>query len=69
MKAGIIIDKWKLPIFTRHLREAGFSYDTAPGLTNDTHTLTVTCESAKQLMPTIQAAQNECATTQKGGTA
>lgn len=59
-KAAVIIDKWKLPIFSKHLREAGFSYDTAPGVTPDTTTLTVDFESVDKLCPVVQAAQEEC---------
>lgn len=61
--AAVMIDKWKLPIFTRHLREAGYSYDTCPGLTNDTHILKVSCEWVAKLQPIIEAAQKECADT------
>lgn len=60
MKAGIVIDKWKLAIFTKHLRAAGYSYDTADGLTANTHTLTVKCSDPKKLQVVVEAAQKEC---------
>lgn len=66
MKAAVVIDKWKLAIFTKHLRAAGYSYDTAPGLTADTHTLTVQCESAAKLQPVVEAANKECAEQKTG---
>lgn len=59
--AAVVIDKWKLPIFSKHLKEAGYSYDTAPGLTADTHTLKVQYEWVAKLQPIIEAAQKECA--------
>lgn len=60
-KAAVIIEKWKLPIFTRHLREAGYTYDTFPGITDDTLNLQVEYEWVAKLAPIVQAAQNECA--------
>lgn len=38
-KAGIIIDKWKLSIFERHLREAKREFTVKPGVTDDTLTI------------------------------
>lgn len=67
--AAVIIEKWKLPIFSRHLKEAGYSYDTCPGPTDDTHTLKVPYEWVAKLQPIIEAAQAECAATKKGGAA
>lgn len=68
-KAGVIIDRWKLPIFTRHLRDAGYSYDTVTSLTDSTYTLIVEFESVEKLQPIIEAAQIECAAAKKGGAA
>lgn len=58
--AAVIIEKWKLPIFSRHLREAGYFYDTAPGLTSDLLTLMVDYESVAPLKFVIEAAMREC---------
>jgi hypothetical protein len=65
MKAGIVIDRWKLPIFTRHLKEAGFSYEEVGGLTEDGLVLTVQCDSElrDKLQRTVAAATVECKNT------
>ena len=40
-KAAIVIDTWKLPIFSSILVEKGYHYTEQPGLTPDTLLLTV----------------------------
>ena len=35
-RIGIVIDKWKLEIFTKVLNEAGYVFTRKPGLTKDT---------------------------------
>lgn len=67
--AAVVIEKWKLPVFSRHLREASYSYDTEAGPTNDTHTLKVPYESVAALQVVVEAAQKECHDSQKGGAA
>lgn len=62
MIAGVVIDGWKLPIFKRHLDAAGYEYTEHPGITPDTLTLKVTCESAHRLKPIVEAANAECRT-------
>lgn len=62
--AAVVIEKWKLPIFSKHLREAGYSYDTCAGITEGTHTLKVSYEWVAKLQPVIQAAQDECSRTE-----
>ncbi len=64
MRAGIAIDDWKLPIFERHLSEAGFAWKQSSGVTADTLLLFVECEFAADLMPIVSAANEEAA--QKG---
>lgn len=59
MKAAVVIEKWKLPIFERHLKTAGFVWVEEQGLTNDTLTLKVEYESVANLKPVILAAQIE----------
>ncbi len=59
--AAVIIDKWKLPIFSKRLREAGYSYDTGPGVDAETTLLKVKCEFIADLQPVIEVAQKECA--------
>lgn len=46
-KIGIVIDGWKLPIFSKHLREAGFVYNVTKGPTADGQTITIQCEEEK----------------------
>jgi hypothetical protein len=71
MKAGVVLDDWKLPIFKKHLDAAGYKYDEPVPFTNRTLTLKVHCEWVSQLQPIIEAAQRECAEmrrTHSGGT-
>ena len=65
MKAGIVIDRWKLPIFTRRLKETGFAYEEVGPLTADTLTLIVTTDNAQALGQTVLAANKEAAQTRK----
>lgn len=60
MKAGIVIDAWKLPIFKKHLTEAGFSFEEKGALTPGSLVLHVQAESAEKLKPVVVAAQQEC---------
>ena len=64
-KAAIAIDKWKLPVFTRHLKQCGYKYDQMPGLTPDTYLLTVVTANVHALVRVIKAAQTEAAQTGK----
>lgn len=61
MKAAIIIDKWKLPIFSRRLKEAGFTYEEVGSLTGDSLTLVVTTDKAQALAQIVLAANKEAA--------
>lgn len=63
MKAAIVIDRWKLPIFTRRLKEAGYSYEEVGGLTQDSLTLTVTTTNMQVLAQVVLAANKEAAKT------
>lgn len=67
--AAVIIEKWKLQIFEKHLNEAGYSYEQKPGITADTLILSVSYEWVAELQPIIESAQKECAMEKKGGTA
>lgn len=60
MKGAVVIDKWKLKIFERHLTLAGYSYKKAPSLTPDTLTLKVETDNLAALQKVITAAQLEC---------
>ena len=59
--AAVIIEKWKLPIFTRHLENVGYLFELRPGVTDNTYTLRVAYEWVAELQPIIEAAQQECA--------
>jgi len=60
-KAAIAIDDWKLPIFKRHLTEAGYSFGQHPGLTDNTLTLVVHTKSIKDLEVVVRKANTEAA--------
>ena len=61
--AGVVIERWKLAVFQRHLEAAGREYTVHPGLTPDLLLLKVlfTEASLTALVPVLQAAQQECA--------
>lgn len=59
--AGVCIDAWKLPVFKRHLDEAGFEYEELPGIVAGTLTLKVKYEWVADLQPVIAKANKECA--------
>lgn len=63
MKAGIVLDAWKLPIFVRHLDQCGYRYGSVSGPTPGTHLLTVFTENVEALTRVVQAANNEAALT------
>lgn len=63
MKAGIVIDKWKLPIFSRRLKAAGFAYEEVGSLTSDSLTLVVVTDNAQALGQAVLAANKEAAQT------
>lgn len=65
IKAGIAIDDWKLPIFTAHLREAGYTFKTRPGVTADTLLLTVETDNGIALQKVVESANRECAISRK----
>lgn len=56
MKAAVMIDDWKLPIFTEILDEGGFEYDQHPGLTSETITLIVQTKTVAKLQPFVERA-------------
>lgn len=61
MKALIAIDAWKLPVFDRHLSDAGYTYKKGPGLSIDTLFLQVKTDDAKALETVIRAANEDAA--------
>lgn len=64
-KACIVIDAWKLPIFSRNLVAKGYHYAEGPGLTPGTLLLTVTTDNLQALAQTVLAANTEAAHTGK----
>ena len=58
---GIAIDRYKLPVFARHLTEAGYAFEQSPGLNPDMLFLRVKTETIAALQPVVEAAQRECA--------
>lgn len=64
-KAAIIIDRWKLPIFKKHLGAAGYSYIEQRALIKDLLTLTIKFEWIADLKPIIDAAEAECQANKK----
>lgn len=62
--AAVIIDSWKLPVFERHLKRAGYVFGQTGGVTPDTLVLRVAYEDVKKLRPVIADAQVECALAQ-----
>ena len=60
MRAGIAIDKWKLPTFVNHLTTAGYSYTEHAGVTDDTLMLKVETNDLEALGSVVQAANDEC---------
>jgi hypothetical protein len=61
MTAGIAIDPWKLPIFERHLKRAGFAYKQGPGLTSEMLMLYVITNEARDLFTVVKQANIEAA--------
>lgn len=60
MKAGIFIDGWKLPVFQKGLKAAGFDWLEARSLTTEVITLTVETERMNDLKATIDRCNKEC---------
>lgn len=59
MKIGIAIDRYKLPVFNKHLTDDGYTYTTGDGVTADTMMLYVEADSVAGLEGTIRAANKE----------
>ena len=62
-KAAVVIDRWKLPIFERHLQQKGYKWIEQEGETRDTLILKVDYDWLSDLYPVIEAANAECAYT------
>jgi hypothetical protein len=60
MKAGIVVDDWKLPVFRKRLTEAGYTYTDAGALTNGTTVLTVQTDNMLKLKKLLELCQAQC---------
>jgi hypothetical protein len=64
-KAAVAIDTWKLPIFERHLRGAGYTWQNVGALTDDSLVLTVQTTNMQALAQVVLKANQEAARTGK----
>jgi len=60
--AAVALEAWKLPVFERHLKAAGYTFEGPFPLSEGTLILRVAYAWAHDLAPVIQAAYAECAT-------
>jgi hypothetical protein len=60
LRAGIAVDNWKLPVFRRRLRKAGYAYQDGGPLTGDTTLLTVETDNILALKKELERCQSEC---------
>lgn len=60
MKAGIVVDDWKLPVFRRHLEDAGFEYEDGGPVKGATTLLTVQTYNILSLKAVLEKAEKEC---------
>lgn len=59
--AGIVIESWKLEIFTRHLNQGGFKFVNAGTFAKGATTvLKVEAKDYKKLSGVVKAAHEEC---------
>ena len=58
-KAAIAINEWKLPIFERHLKQAGYTFEKGPGLSVDALILVVNTSNINALEAVVRAANDE----------
>lgn len=65
LKAGVVIDNWKLPIFKEHLTKGKYTFEEFPGLTPDSMLLQVHTNSVVELEPVVRAANEEAARRKK----
>ena len=63
MKAGIVIDAWKLSIFERHLTQSGYQFVNVGPFTAGTLALTVNTDNTEALQVVVKAANTEAALT------
>lgn len=61
--AAFVIDDWKLPIFKRHLDQAGYAFENAGAFTAGTTILKVETDNLEALATVARAAAKEAAQT------
>ena len=61
MKAGIVLDDWKLPVFRKRLAEAGYAFKEVGHFTANTSVLTIETEFPANLKIVVEGCQAECA--------
>jgi hypothetical protein len=59
LKAGIAIDRWKQPIFERHLSQSGYAFENEGELPGDCLLLTIETENIEALGVVVMAANTE----------
>lgn len=64
-KAAVALDSWKLPIFERHLRAAGYTWGSAGALTDNSLVLTIQTTNLQALAQVVLKANQEAARTGK----
>ena len=62
-KVAIAIDRWKLPIFERHLKDSGYMFGVTQGLVPMSYLLKVETVNVEALAEVIKAANTEAAKT------
>lgn len=62
-RAAIVIEGWKLPIFERHLSQAGYALEISKGLITDNLVITVETDNFEALGNVVEAANAEAART------
>lgn len=60
MKAGVVVDDWKLPVFRKRLTEAGYEYQDGGPIPGDCTLLTVETNNMFALKKTLEKCQTEC---------
>jgi hypothetical protein len=64
MKVGIAIDPWKLSIFDRRLRAAGYTFmPPTPFSAGGSLLLTISTDNIEALWAVVRAARDECRAT------
>lgn len=63
MKIGIAITNWKLPIYQRHLEEAGYAFEIAGATSDGNLLLLMEADDAQAFAQVLKAAIAEAAMT------